>query len=233
MKKFKPQLIPTLVTIPIFLLVAALGIWQIERLSWKNSILQNISAELAAAPVQLPEITAPPEKYHYLHVMLKGQYLHQDEMIRQARYYKGALGVNILTPMRLDDGRYILVNRGWAPNEKSKQESRQESLVGGEQEVEAVISASLGRGLFVPENNPDKNEWFWLDIDAMRAHTGLALIPAVAEAIKVTTPGGYPISADGHIDIRNDHLMYAITWFAMALSILVIYFVYHLRDEKK
>lgn len=233
MRKFIPQLVPTLVTVPSFILVICLGIWQIERLEWKNTMLTRIEQQLAAAPVDLPQIDAPLEKYHYLHVKLTGKFLHEHEIVRQARYHKGMLGANILTPMQLDDGRFILVERGWVSREKQHKEERPESLVVGTQQIEAIISSPLGKGLFVPDNNPDKNAWFWLDIAAISAKTGLNLMPVVAEAIKVQTDGGYPISADGHIEIKNDHLMYAITWFAMALVIVVIYFVYHLQDNKR
>ncbi len=87
-------------------------------------------------------------------------------------------------------------------------------------------SAGGGRG---PETGPGQNVWFWFDLPAMARHAGITgpLAPVYVDAVATPIPGGYPLGGETRIELPNDHLQYAITWFLLAVALIVIYLVFH------
>ena len=80
-----------------------------------------------------------------------------------------------------------------------------------------------------PDNEPDKNFWFWIDIPAMARSAQVQdriVADGYLEADATPNPGGFPIGGQTPIDLPNDHLQYAITWYALAVALIVIYFLY-------
>jgi surfeit locus 1 family protein len=232
MMRFRPQLVPTLIFIPMLLLILVLGIWQLQRLEWKTARITEIQAELSEEPKAFDASMANLAPYQFRHVLLKGHFLHEKELRRAARYHKGSLGYEILTPLVLETGETLLINRGWVPQSFEDPSTRTETFVQGEQEIRAVLHTPSKKGLFTPENNAERNLWFWFDMPAMQQATGLALLPLVADAIAPQVKGQLPIPATGKIELRNDHLMYAITWFLMALGLVVVYLLYHRKEGR-
>ena len=183
------------------------------------------------------------------------------------RYLNNQFGYAIITPLKLTDGRIVLVNRGWVPADKKLAESRPDSRVHGHATITGLIRTDRDRSYFTPENQPEKNIWFARDIDAMAAYAQLAhVVPAMVDEVQgpgvrdqrsektvVVTPArapgsalqtpntmdpgvaranlddnrALPIPSDGVIRLRNDHLSYIITWYGIALGILVIFVTYH------
>jgi surfeit locus 1 family protein len=96
--------------------------------------------------------------------------------------------------------------------------------------VEGVLSAPGGPGWMQPDNEPGNNRWFWVDIPAMAEAAGLpAAMPLVLQAAPGQHAGDYPVGGRTRVDIPNNHLQYAITWFGLAAALLGIYVLYHLR----
>jgi surfeit locus 1 family protein len=126
----------------------------------------------------------------------------------------------------LADGRTILVDRGWVPPDRAEPRLRQEGVSQEPAEVEGVIRAVSERGPFTPDNRPDQNLWFTIDVPAMAAFTGIELLPSVVEAGPAANPGGYPVGQDRPIEVPNDHLQYALTWYALAVALAVIYVIF-------
>lgn len=223
---------PSVITLPVLVLVIVLGVWQLERLEWKQSILRKIEQNLHEAAQPLPAEIADPDALEYSFVSAEGTYLHDKELLLGAQYYSGILGYKLLTPLQLTDGRMVLVNRGWVPKEQREQDTRAETLAEGVQTVEGIVRMPNRRNIFTPENDPTGSGWFWIDQSAIEGVTGVSLMPIVLE--RVSEGGeGLPIPAKKAIELRNDHFMYAITWFAMAIIVVVIYFTYHLSKRKK
>ncbi len=89
------------------------------------------------------------------------------------------------------------------------------------------------KGMFTPDNRPGENFWFYVDVPAMAAHAGLKRMhPFVIEAGPAANPGGFPIGGQSRVKLRNDHLQYAITWYSLAAALLVIYVLYHRREQE-
>ena len=113
-RRFRPRFWPTAVTFATLAVLIGLGSWQLQRLEWKNALTADIRGRGAAAPVNLPLDLSDPA-LEYTPVRLQGRFLHEKELYVSARPQAGKVGSNIVTPLRLDDGRAVLVSRGWVP----------------------------------------------------------------------------------------------------------------------
>lgn len=223
MKFRKPQLIPLLFIICATLLLGSLGAWQLQRLSWKLEQLEKVNA--AQSQPILGDLPHELNGLDYHRVALTGRFHYDKTLHLIGRQMGEDMGFFMLTPFTLDDdGRTILVNRGFSPVGR---ESRPE----GVQTVEGIIRPLRQKRLFAPTNHPEKNIWFYEDIPAMSQATDLVLLPLAVEVTGEQKAGEYPIPGDGKIILRNDHLMYAITWFALALVGLVMFAFYHREKE--
>ena len=219
MKFRKPQLFPVLFIIGATALLGGLGAWQVERLEWKNGILAQIEAAQSEPPlVKLPQNT---DDLIYRHVKLSGRFLNDKRFYLISQPRLGQPGLSVITPLKLQkDGRIVLVNRGWSPRGK-------ESAPLAVQQVEGVIRPLREKRYFSPENQIDKNLWFYEDIQAMQKAADAPLLPFVVEQVGAAPKDGYPIPGDGKIALRNDHLSYAITWFSLAIAGIIMFLLYH------
>lgn len=224
----KPELFPLVFMIGAVLLLTSLGVWQVERLQWKKTLIAQVEqVQHAPALGTLPQAL---DGLDYHNVALTGTFLYDKAMHMigvphsQLPQDNGP-GFLVLTPFRLeDDGRIILVNRGFAPLNK---EARPE----GVQTVTGILRPTRGKRLFSPSNQPQKNVWFYEDVPAMAQYTGLQLTPLMVEATGKAQKGVWPIPSDGSISLRNDHLGYVITWFSLAIIALVMFGIYYRIPE--
>ncbi len=220
------ETVPTLFFLFSFCLLMGLGIWQLERKSWKEDLLTRArDAQIADALEVLPEADDLPG-YEYRRVKLTGYFIPEATLYVGGRFLDGQSGYYVMTPLKLDDGRYVLVNRGFIPLELH---NTFESFKNNDTlfTVEGLIRLGRHKRLFSPENHPEKNIWFWDDFPAMEKATGLKLLPAIVEATRTSMVEQYPIPSKGKITMRNDHLGYAITWFALAIVSIVMFIAYH------
>jgi surfeit locus 1 family protein len=233
-RRFRPGLAATLFTLAAVAIMVALGTWQVERLAWKNALIDRIESGMRAAPAPLPARVENPAEWDFRRVSVTGQFLHDHELDLAARSMNGRVGYQIVTPLKRDDGTLVLVNRGWVPLEKRDPGSRPEGLPEGTVTVEGVARVPAERGWMQPDNDPVKNMWFWYDISAMAAQAGAGNpLPLVIEAGNAPNPGGFPIGGQTNVNIANNHLQYAFTWYSLAITLIVIYFVFHWRRGSK
>lgn len=220
----KPQLIPTLFIIVSSVVMTALGVWQTDRLVWKNKLIEEI-----VAVQNLPALEALPENIDnldYRKVKLSGIFRYDKALHMIGRQHGNFPGYFIITPFELEnDGRIILVNRGFSPSGK---ESKPEGI----QIIEGVIRPARKKRFFAPENIPEKNIWFYENINAMSKATEISLTPLVIEAVGKEEEGVFPIPNNGEINIKNNHLGYAITWFSMVVIGLIMFGFYYRKTEK-
>jgi surfeit locus 1 family protein len=153
-------------------------------------------------------------------------------MYLAARTMQGAVGYQVVTPLKRADGSFLLVNRGWVPDDRKDPATRPDGQVSGTVAVEGAIRIPGRQHWLQPDNEPAKNLWFWSDLAAMAGHAAIPpdqLVPVFLEAGAAPNPDGLPIGGQTRVNLPNDHLQYAITWFALAVGLAVIYVVYHLR----
>lgn len=229
MARFRPTLIPTLFTIPALILLISLGTWQLNRLQWKKELVADIDRAIHQEPLSLDGDIPDPASLKYRKIRVEGEYLHDKEIFLYTgtREYRGEQGYDILTPLKRADGTIVLVDRGWVPIQQKLPENRKETLVPGKVTVEGYVLLGEEKKFFTPENAPAKNAWFFIDIPAIAATTNLTLPPFYILASASPDKNALPQGRDLTVNIRNDHLQYAITWYSAALALLVIYVLYH------
>jgi surfeit locus 1 family protein len=228
---FKPKFWPTLFTIPAVIFMLSLCIWQVQRMYWKEGLINERVERTTAAPIALPAPDASIEAVDFRRVTLTGRFDHGHEFYMAARSQNGNVGYWIVTPLLADDGKSaVLVNRGWVPDERRDPGRRLEGQLAGEVTFDAIIRQPQKQSWFQPPNELLKNRWFYLSPAEMALASGLPLREDFyLDAVKVDIPGGFPIGGQTRINLPNDHLTYAITWGSLALALMVIYVMFHLN----
>lgn len=237
MIRLRPALWPTLISLPILVLSLSLGVWQMERREWKRDILDRLTTNQAAAPMPLDELLrGDPLRHEYGRVKIAGSFVHDKEFHLAARSLKNKVGLQLVTPFKTNDGRILLFNRGWIPSEKKEPAKRAEGQGTGGVELTGIVRRNQERRQFAPENVPDKNVWFHVDVPLMRRLAGAPPDPKLdaffLDADAAPNPGGVPIGGQTRLDIPNDHLKYAITWFLMVLALAGVYLAYHWENGR-
>jgi len=237
--RFRFTLWPTVVSVPAFIILLGLGTWQVQRLHWKENLIAERTARTTAAPIALPQASehlspAALDDLDFRRATATGEFRHDQEMYLAARTMEGAVGYQIVTPLQLADGSAVLVNRGWVPDIRKDPAKRADGQVSGTVTIDGAIRAPGVQHWLQPDNEPERNIWFWNDLPAMAVHAGIPpdhLVPVFLEAGPAPNPGGLPIGGQTHVTLPNDHLQYAITWYALAVGLAVIFLVYH-REQK-
>lgn len=232
MFKLRPIFWPTAVMLPIIVFAVSLGLWQMERRAWKRDILDRIVTNQAARPISLDELVkGDPLRREYGRVTVSGTFLHDKEFFLAARSLKNKVGMHVVTPVRTDGGAIVLYDRGWIPSEQKEPAKRAEGQVEGKVDLTGIVRRTQVKRQFAPDNDPAKNFWFHVDVPLMRQMAGGKPDPVLdtffLEADARPNPGGVPVGGQTRLDIPNDHLQYAITWFLIALAGLGVYLAYH------
>jgi surfeit locus 1 family protein len=233
MTRFRPLFWPTVFTVPVALLLVGLGSWQIERLFWKRELIAQRQAALAAAPIAVPRSLEKARSDEFRHVTDEGIFLHDKEIFLGATSEAGRNGYQVLTPLQEPGGRIVFVNRGFIPAELKDPTKRQAGQIAGTVRVTGLLRLPAVKkpAWFLPDNRPDLNYWFWIDLPAMATADKLDQVsPFYIDADTTPNPGGWPKGGVTRLTLPNDHLQYAITWFSLAVALIVVYFLYHRRN---
>lgn len=206
----------------------SLGAWQVRRMHWKEALIAGIESRRHAAPVLLADMLdqwQASADVDYRPVTVSGRLDHA----REVYYYttlNGAVGWNVYTPLALADGGWLIVNRGFVPDALRDPASRAAGQVAGPVTFDGLARDPVVEkpNRFVPENRPDKREFYWKSLPEMAASMRLdgqsALVPFFVDAGPTEVPGGYPRGGTTLVDFPNNHLQYAITWFGLAAACL-------------
>jgi len=219
----------------MFLVLIGLGTWQLERREWKEGLIAARNAALAVAPIDLPGSADAARGLEFHRVRATGTFLYDRTIFVHAiERAKGEAGYLAMTPMRLASGGVVLVERGWIPPAFRDRARSAEGGSAGEVTIDGILRfAPEGRpSWFVPDNDPGKNEWFYVDLAAMARAAGVPeALPFYLETGPAPNPGGYPLGGQANTELRNEHLQYAITWYCLAAALAVIYLLL-LRRER-
>jgi surfeit locus 1 family protein len=230
----------TALTACVLALLVGLGVWQLKRLAWKEGLIAHIEARSTAAPITLRQAVevARNGDASYLRVRVEGRFLNDKERYLYA-LSDGTPGWEVITPLATDGGDRVLVDRGFVPDALRDPASRPQGQTEGVVAVTGLVRASETKDTFTPDNDPARNRWFWRDLTGMAGSmfpegaTGAA--PFLLAAERSDVPGGWPQGGQTRLALSNNHLQYAITWFALAFCIVVIYAFYvrsRLREGK-
>ena len=198
-----------------------LGAWQLQRRTWKLDLIARVEARAAAPAIDPPPPSAwrafDPVAAEYRHVAMTGMFRHDRETLVQAVTRLGP-GFWVLTPFEIDAGFAILVNRGFVPPERRDPAARAAGNASGLVRVVGLLRASEPGGGFLRRNDPAAGRWFSRDVAAIATARGLdAAAPYFVDADETPNAGGLPVGGLTVLTFRNTHLVYAATWFALAL----------------
>ena len=228
--KFRPFLWLTVVTLPALLILIGLGSWQLQRLQWKNDLISSFEARSAADAIPIPAANANLDNLEFRNLALYGVFQHDKETFLTGRTYEGNAGFHVVTPLLLEDGRIILVNRGWVSEDYRDPAKRTFSQITGQTSVIGILRRPGVKGFFVPENEPENGFWFTLVPGEINQHLGLgdaAIDQFYADALRTSDVVTLPIAARTKLNLRNAHLSYAMTWYGIALALIGVYLAFH------
>lgn len=213
----------TVLSFTAFALLIALGIWQVERRAWKLALIERVEQRVHAPAQPIPASAAWPAvstaNDEYRHVSASGRFLHDRETLVQAVTEEGP-GYWVLTPLQRSDGTMILINRGFVPSDRREASTRQEGNPQGEVEVTGLLRMTEPKGGFLRNNVPEHNRWYSRDVAAIAAARGLTNVaPFFVDADAGSQSAGGPIGGLTVIRFPNNHLIYALTWFALAFML--------------
>ncbi|MEY4879677.1 MAG: hypothetical protein RJB62_1146 [Pseudomonadota bacterium] len=236
MIRFHPLTLPTLITIPGLILACALGVWQLQRLEWKEGLIADVDARIHAPAIHLAEaLGLGLETAEWRKVRVEGRFLHANETYLFAVGKGGEPGLHVLTPLELaePEGGIVLVDRGFIPEALRDPATRVSAQYPGIVMLEGVLRAPQMPNAFTPAPDIQRRVWYARDPEAMAAASSLSLLaPVVIDADATPNPGGWPLGGQTVIAFPNSHLSYAITWFGLALALLAVYLVYHWRQGR-
>lgn len=199
---------------------AALGVWQLERRAWKLDLIDRVERRIHAESVPVPGPEAWPSVdaagSAYRRVRLAGRYLHDKETLVQAVTELGA-GYWVLTPMVTPQGT-VLVNRGFVAGERRDAVGGAAGNQAGETQVTGLLRISEPGDGFLRRNDPAAGRWYARDVAAIAAARGLVdVAPFFVDADAASDVPGGPRGGLTVVSFTNHHLIYALTWFVLAI----------------
>lgn len=234
----------------------ALGTWQIYRLQWKLALIERVDQRVHAAPMQAPAVAQWPqvsaEADEYRPVRIEGVYLTGADTLTLASLERG-IGYWVITPLCTRDGGIVLINRGFVPAgaggwraqpapPPAKADACGALLASGAVNAPVTVSGLLRmseHASSLRKNEPSRNYWYTRDTAAIAAARGLPavapyFIDADAQSAKIAVPGDavQPLGGLTVISFVNNHLVYALTWFALALMVVAAT-VWVVRDARR
>lgn len=217
--------------IALFLGFVSLGTWQVQRRAWKLDLIERVNQRVHAAPVALPPVAQWPSinatQHEYLQVVFEGRWLPGKTVLTQAVTELGA-GFWVMTALQQDDGTQVLVNRGFVPQEQRAQWLETSPPANESANVKGLLRMTEPGGGFLRTNDPAQQRWYSRDVAAISSALGLpqaapffvdAGLPATAAASSAAS--GWPRAGLTVIRFHNSHLVYALTWYGLALMVVV------------
>jgi len=215
-----------------FAVFAALGTWQVVRLQWKLALIERVEERLHADPVPAPgperwaQISAESDEYR--RVRLAGAYRYDKTVRVQAVTDLGA-GYWLMTPLATTQGGIVLVNRGFVPAGQGEAGSAASRPGSAAAEVTGLLRMSQPDGAFLRKNDPAAGRWYSRDVEAIAKAQGLGGVApyfvdadaasAERDARQAPGPGPAPVGGLTVVSFHNNHLVYALTWYALALMV--------------
>jgi surfeit locus 1 family protein len=222
--------VPIVFTLAAVAGLVALGTWQLERKSWKEGLIAGLEEKLSAPPAALPprerwpQLSAGTDEFR--RVRFSAEVLDREALV----YTSGSAirpdvsgpGYWILSPARLADGSLVVVNRGFVPEGKQDPGTRHEGQPRGTMEIIGAMRWPEPRGLFTPSDTPAKNLWFVRDPAGIAAAKGWSNVASFyIDQEAPPAAGGLPRVGPLKPSLPNNHLQYAITWYGLALVVLI------------
>src|SRR5579871_5847227 len=230
--RFRPSLVLTIATAALFLLLVSLGVWQLERLKWKLQLIETVGSHLAAKPVSLDQALRRGADAQYRRVTLYGRFENGKEAYVFATDDAGAPVYHVIVPFITGRGA-LLVDRGIVLPMLLNQRTRTAGVVRGPAQITGVWRTPDPPGFFTPAPDKVHRVWYARDVASIaKADRVTLLAPVLVEADSQPNAGGWPKGGQTRVVFRNEHLQYAMTWFALAAGLIGVYLAYHVSTGR-
>ena len=229
-------LLPGLVTMAALAVLIALGVWQLERKAWKESLIATLQQRTSAAPADLPRPESweylTPENSEFRRVKLQLEFLDRPH----ARFFASGSalredvkspGYFVFVPARIRSGQVVVIDVGYTP-------ARQYAWKAGQAEIVGYLRWPESPSWFVSEHDTAGDTWFVRDQRAMAKIRGWGEVaPFYIDQEAPVPEGGLPRPGGVKVNLRNDHLGYALTWFGLAAVLAVIFVLWAWKELRR
>ena len=201
-------------------LFCTLGTWQLYRLQWKQDLISQISEGLKSNPIKYSQNI----NKNYQKVILTGKYDFENQIYLYSLNDKGQPGFDVVTPFETISKENVLVNRGWIQQEFKNSIDINISS----KNITGMLRKANRKNLFTPDNDINENIWFSINLEDVQKTTGKKFNKFIVylEDQNINIPKPKKIT----VDVPNNHLKYAITWYSISISIL-FYFLYFRKKQ--
>lgn len=226
--QIKLRLWPSLITVFLLCVLVGLGTWQLERKVWKENLITEIEARRSANVVDIAQIDNAKD-WNYQPVFAVGTFQGETSFLMPMISLKGEGGYALLTPFKLQNGGHILVNRGWIPYQDL---DKKYAPPAGAVTIKGLMRTPTKPNWLTPANQPERGVWYSYDLPAMAKAAGIpVLLPMVIDVDATPNEGGYPMGGQTRLTLSNNHMGYAVTWFGLAIVLLVVYGVSAIKTK--
>jgi surfeit locus 1 family protein len=210
-------------------LLCGLGKWQLDRMHWKLGLIAAADTRSHAPPVPIDTLLGKQSNdVEYTHAAAQGEFIAGKRVYLFSQLEDGRIGFQVLEPMRLADGRILIVDRGFVPQAAKDMPSESAPAPIGETQIAGLARGEQKPGLFTPAPDSKTKVFYVRDIPAITSAMGIGgALPFILAEDRGGPEGTYPEGGHTRLTFRNDHLQYALTWFALALVLVVMYVAYH------
>lgn len=206
----------------IITLFCVLGTWQLVRLQWKNNLIYEIGEGLKSPAINYSNKI----QKNYQRVIAEGEYDFEKQIYLYSLNEKGELGFDVITPFKTLELENILINRGWI-----KANQKNEIIINKVEgkKIQGLMFKNVKKNIFKPDNEIEKNIWFSINLEDVNKFTGKKFNEYIfyLEDEKISTPKPKKIT----IDLPNNHLKYAITWYSISISIFLYFLYFRKKNE--
>ncbi len=228
---------PAIVAAAAFAVLISLGVWQLQRKAWKEALIETMSHRSGARPIELPAPASwdalMPSADEFRRVKLRAQFI---EGAKPAFVYTGGSalrddikspGYFVFAPARAPGGQIVVVNRGYTTQTEAKPVSGALDLVG-------YLRFPESASAFVADHDTSGTTWFVRDQRAMAKTLGWGdVAPFYIDQESPVPAGGVPKPGPLKVQLRNDHLGYALTWFGLAAGLVAVFSVWAWSQIRK
>ncbi|MES2254893.1 MAG: SURF1 family protein [Pseudomonadota bacterium] len=230
--RFRPYPGVTIAALIATVILVGLGVWQLQRLQWKLALIAEVDGHMTAAPISLDQaLKTDADAMQYRRVALEGHFDNAKEAYVFTTGAGGEAVYHVLTPFLTNEGRTLMVDRGYIPKDKLAPATR--SPLDGATRLVGVWRVPDAPGAFTPGPDAVHRIWYSRDLKGIAAADHIQLTaPVVIEADAAPNPGGWPKGGQTVVSFRNEHLSYAVTWFGLAAGLLGVYLAYHVSKGR-
>ncbi len=232
---FRPAIVPTIATLVLAPALAGLGFWQLSRADDKQALIDSFEREAAGTPRTEELAALEPEGDRYRRVTLSGTFDAERQVLLDSMLHEGRAGFHVLTPLRIDGADMaVMVNRGWVATTGQRQAAADLAVGSQPRRVEGVVDRFPKAGLALGEAESDvawPRTLLFPQATEISAALGYEVLPwqllLDSDEAEGFTRDWRPVTTFG----PERHLGYAVQWFALCATLLIIFVAVNLKRE--